>query len=197
MKKHYVWMSIVVLGLDVSAAHAQKDPMVGAEMFPTKNIVENAMNSQDHTTLVAAVKTAGLVDTLGGVLPALGVKRGAVVHGTNGLDEVAGDVPTLVHSFGPDGARTWQLDPGSVGVNVPLAEIVGGSVEACRVAFFSVLGGERSPASNVVALNAAVVLHAIGRQDRLGDAFEQASEVLRSGAALRTFERAKELAVDA
>lgn len=44
---------------------AQKDPMVGgAAMFPTKNIVENAMNSSDHTTLVAAVKAAGLVDTL-------------------------------------------------------------------------------------------------------------------------------------
>ncbi len=42
-----------------------KNPMVGgAAMFPTKNIVENAVNSKDHTTLVAAVKAAGLVDTL-------------------------------------------------------------------------------------------------------------------------------------
>jgi uncharacterized surface protein with fasciclin (FAS1) repeats len=46
------------------------NPMVGgAEMFPTKNIVENAMNSADHTTLVAAVKAAGLVDTLSGAGP--------------------------------------------------------------------------------------------------------------------------------
>ena len=48
-----------------SAAYAQSDPMVGgAAMYPTKNIVENAVNSKDHTTLVAAVKAAGLVDTL-------------------------------------------------------------------------------------------------------------------------------------
>jgi uncharacterized surface protein with fasciclin (FAS1) repeats len=41
------------------------DPMVGgAAMYPTKNIVENAVNSKDHTTLVAAVKAAGLVETL-------------------------------------------------------------------------------------------------------------------------------------
>ncbi len=41
------------------------DPMVGgAAMYPTKNIVENAVNSKDHTTLVAAVKAAGLVPTL-------------------------------------------------------------------------------------------------------------------------------------
>ena len=41
----------------------------GAEMYPSKNIVENAVNSQDHTTLVAALKAAGLVDTLSGKGP--------------------------------------------------------------------------------------------------------------------------------
>ena len=47
-----------------------KNPMVGgAEMYPTKTIVENALNSSDHTTLVAAVKAAGLVETLSGPGP--------------------------------------------------------------------------------------------------------------------------------
>ena len=41
----------------------------GAAMYPSKNIVENAVNSKDHTTLVAAVKAAGLVDTLSGPGP--------------------------------------------------------------------------------------------------------------------------------
>ena len=41
----------------------------GAAMYPSKNIVENAVNSKDHTTLVAAVKAAGLVDTLSGAGP--------------------------------------------------------------------------------------------------------------------------------
>jgi uncharacterized surface protein with fasciclin (FAS1) repeats len=54
----------------VPSLQAQKDPMVGgAAMYPTKNIVENAMNSKDHTTLVAAVKAAGLVETLEGPGP--------------------------------------------------------------------------------------------------------------------------------
>ncbi|WP_368855021.1 fasciclin domain-containing protein, partial [Klebsiella pneumoniae] len=49
---------------------AQRVPMVGgAPMYPTKTIVENAINSRDHTTLVAAVKAAGLVDTLSGPGP--------------------------------------------------------------------------------------------------------------------------------
>ncbi len=46
------------------------DPMVGgAAMYPSKNIVQNAVNSKDHTTLVAAVKAAGLVPTLEGAGP--------------------------------------------------------------------------------------------------------------------------------
>jgi uncharacterized surface protein with fasciclin (FAS1) repeats len=50
--------------------HMGKNPMVGGkEMFPTKNIIQNAVNSADHTTLVAAVKAAGLVDTLQGPGP--------------------------------------------------------------------------------------------------------------------------------
>jgi uncharacterized surface protein with fasciclin (FAS1) repeats len=53
-----------------SAIFAATNPMVGGhEMFPTKNIIQNAVNSEDHTTLVAAVKAAGLVDTLQGPGP--------------------------------------------------------------------------------------------------------------------------------
>lgn len=53
-----------------SASAQMKDPDVGgAAMYPTKTIVENAMNSPIHTTLVAAVKAAGLVDTLNGPGP--------------------------------------------------------------------------------------------------------------------------------
>src|SRR5215212_12190101 len=57
------------LALSASAqmGGGNNNPMVGgAPMYRTKNIVENAVNSADHTTLVAAVKAAGLVDTLAG-----------------------------------------------------------------------------------------------------------------------------------
>src|SRR5665213_1957320 len=53
-----------------ATAIAATDPMVGgAAMFDNKDIVDNAVNSKDHTTLVAAVKAAGLVDTLKGAGP--------------------------------------------------------------------------------------------------------------------------------
>jgi uncharacterized surface protein with fasciclin (FAS1) repeats len=54
----------------IPAAALAANPMVGgAPMYPDKNIVENAVNSKDHTTLVAAVKAAGLVETLQGKGP--------------------------------------------------------------------------------------------------------------------------------
>ena len=54
----------------MNSMSSQKTVMVGgAAMYPTKNIIENAVNSKDHTTLVAAVKAAGLVDTLSGPGP--------------------------------------------------------------------------------------------------------------------------------
>jgi uncharacterized surface protein with fasciclin (FAS1) repeats len=56
--------------LGISLTASQHDPMVGgAAMYPSKDIIANAMNSNDHTTLVAAVKAAGLVDTLQGSGP--------------------------------------------------------------------------------------------------------------------------------
>jgi uncharacterized surface protein with fasciclin (FAS1) repeats len=60
----------VVFLFAASNVVAQNTVMVGGEqMFPKKNIVENAVNSKDHTTLVAAVKAAGLVETLTGKGP--------------------------------------------------------------------------------------------------------------------------------
>jgi len=66
MQKNFLIVACAMaLSLTVMAASGDKDPMVGgAAMYPTKNIVENASNARNLTTLVAAVKAAGLVDTL-------------------------------------------------------------------------------------------------------------------------------------
>ena len=63
-RKFAVVLAIVAIAV-TSAVAGMKNPVVGGQqMYPTKNIIENAVNSADHTTLVAAVKAAGLVDTL-------------------------------------------------------------------------------------------------------------------------------------
>jgi uncharacterized surface protein with fasciclin (FAS1) repeats len=79
MKRNFLMNGIAALALTTAAMtgsaaiagkHKMTNPMVGgAAMYPTKNIIENAVNSKDHTTLVAAVKAAGLVETLSGPGP--------------------------------------------------------------------------------------------------------------------------------
>lgn len=65
-----MFAAVAVLAAMTTAAAQMTTKMVGgAEMFPTRNIIQNAVNSKDHTTLVAAVKAAGLVDTLSGAGP--------------------------------------------------------------------------------------------------------------------------------
>ena len=61
--------AILTLGSSQAIAQDKTIMVGGAAMYPTKNIVENAVNSKDHTTLVAAVKAAGLVETLQGSGP--------------------------------------------------------------------------------------------------------------------------------
>lgn len=63
--KNLFMLAAVAIATTTATAQMTKTVMVGgAAMYPTKNIVENAVNSKDHTTLVAAVKAAGLVETL-------------------------------------------------------------------------------------------------------------------------------------
>ena len=70
MKKKIAVLLLGIVTLAVSATAGSKNPMVGGqEMYTTKDIIDNAVNSADHTTLVAAVKAAGLVDTLKGAGP--------------------------------------------------------------------------------------------------------------------------------
>ena len=62
-------VSTTVAGLIPVSASETTTMVGGAPMYPSKNIVQNAVNSKDHTTLVAAVKAAGLVQTLEGPGP--------------------------------------------------------------------------------------------------------------------------------
>lgn len=62
-------LTFIAAAMLASSALAKNPVVGGKEMFPNKNIIQNAVNSADHTTLVAAVKAAGLVETLEGPGP--------------------------------------------------------------------------------------------------------------------------------
>ncbi|GAB6843842.1 putative surface protein with fasciclin (FAS1) repeats [Methylorubrum rhodinum] len=70
MSKTFLRLALGLALVGAAAPALAKNPMVGgAPMYASKTIVENAVNSKDHTTLVAAVKAAGLVETLSGPGP--------------------------------------------------------------------------------------------------------------------------------
>ena len=99
--RNFLAVAILTVGF-VFTSNAQKTVMVGgAAMYPNKNIVENAVNSKDHTTLVAAVTAAGLVETLQSSGPF------TVFAPTNAaFDKLpAGTVETLVK---PENKKTLQ-----------------------------------------------------------------------------------------
>jgi len=158
------------------------------------NLLGPLTNPASATYLLVGVAREALVEPIGDALRALGARRGAVVHGASGVDEVTADAPTLVYSFVEGEARLGRLEPAEVGINEPLPMPVGGSVDASRDAFLEILAGARAPAADVVALNAAVVLCVIGAEKKLPHAFNHARKLLSGGAALRVFERAREMA---
>jgi anthranilate phosphoribosyltransferase len=156
------------------------------------NVLGPLTNPASAHVQIVGVARADLLETIASVLAGLGVRRGAVVHAQSGLDEIAGDAPSHVLSFDDGAVRAWTLDPSEFGVRTPLQEIVAGSIADARDAFLSILGGERSPRADVVALNAALVLYTAGADPTMTDAFSRARSILASGEALRAYERAKE-----
>ena len=111
--RHFIFAT-AALGALTAAPLAAKNPMVGgAAMYPTRTIVQNALNSKDHTTLVAAVKAAGLVDTLSSKGPF------TVFAPTNAAFArlPAGTVETLVKPENKDtltGILTYHVVPGRI-----------------------------------------------------------------------------------
>jgi anthranilate phosphoribosyltransferase len=158
------------------------------------NLLGPLTNPARATHVVVGVAREELVAPIGDALRALGAQRGAVVYGGSGVDEVAGDAPTLVYSFNEEEARIGRFEPAECGVDAPLRMPTGGSVEASCEAFLDILNGARTPAADVVALNAAVAFCVIGAETKLPAAFDRARSLLASGVPLRTLERAKAIA---
>ena len=106
----------VALGITAVTAFAGTVIVGGSEMFPQKNIIQNAVNSKDHSTLVAAVKAAGLVDTLQGAGPF------TVFAPVNAAFDAlpAGTVDTLLKPENKGkltGVLTYHVVPGALSFN--------------------------------------------------------------------------------
>lgn len=154
------------------------------------NVLGPLTNPARATHQVVGVARDSQLELVGESLRRLGTVAGAAIYGA-GIDEVAGDAPTVVYSFTQERANRWILDPSDHGINVPRAEIHAGSREACSAAFGRILEGERSGRADVIALNAGLALHVAGRVPDVGAGIEVARETLRSGKAGALYEEVR------
>ena len=135
------------------------------------------------------------VELVAEALQALGGQAGAVVHASDGLDEISGAAPSVVVQFDREGMRRWTLDPARYGVHATLDEIRGGDAATNARALEAILAGEPGPRSDVVALNAALALVVAGEAVDCEDGLERARTSIRTGrarAALDALRRERE-----
>ena len=154
------------------------------------NILGPLTNPARATHQVVGVARDDHLELVGDALRALGSQAGAIIHGA-GVDEVVGDQPTVVYAFNQERAQRWVLDPAVYGVSVPIAEIKGGSGEACSRAMMAILQGERSGRADVIALNAGLALHVSGKTHDVGEGLELARATLASGKAYALFQEVR------
>ena len=156
------------------------------------NLLGPLCNPARAPLALVGVAREGLVEPIGDVMRALGVRAGGVICGEGGVDEAIGDGITHLYRFDESQVRRERIDPRALGITVPLADLVERNIEGAARAFRDILGGRRSGRSEVVALNAAVAMFVIGSASSLESALVRAREILASGRALALFERAAE-----
>lgn len=156
------------------------------------NLLGPLTNPARATHVLVGVAHEDHLELVCDVLRALGVRAGAVVHAHSGIDEISGEGPTAVYEFGEGWSKRWTLNPDEFGVRATAGDIRGGPTEQCREAFEAILGGERSPRSDVVALNAAVTFRICGKTADINEGMELARTQLYEGRAASLFARAAE-----
>jgi anthranilate phosphoribosyltransferase len=164
-------------------------PVRGDLGVPTLfNLLGPLANPAGATHQVLGVARESQLVLIGEALIELGARAGAVVHGTGGIDEVAGEGITHVFQFSASRARRWILDPMDLGIRAPLSALAGGDPPTNAAALRALLEGERSPRADVIALNAALALLVVERVESLREGLEEARVSMRHGAALAVLE---------
>ncbi len=131
---------------------------------------------------------------IAGALARLGLQRGYVVHGSDGLGEVTITGPSTVFLICDRAVERLTLSPEDFGFDPQAPETIrGGDIGQNKAIAESVLRGEKSPARDIVVINAALALHTAKPSVNLRDAAAEAAESIDSGAALNKLHRLIEI----
>lgn len=139
---------------------------------------------------VMGVYTARLVAPVAQAMVLLGTTHGIVVHGHQGIDELALSGPSEVAVVHDESVRLDNVAPDALHLmKAPLAELAGGDAQANAAILRAIFTGERGPRRDVVLLNAAAVLVVAGMSKNLPEGIALAAETIDSGAVVRLIVR--------
>jgi len=148
------------------------------------NLLGPLTNPAGATAQLVGAPSEAAAELIAGALAELGLERGFVVHGSDGLDEITTTGATL--AFEVIGGRVERrcLQPGMFGVSLASPEdLRGGEVAANRDIAMGVLAGEKGPRRDIVLVNAGAALVAAGRAGSFEEGAKLAAESIDTGAA--------------
>jgi len=149
------------------------------------NILGPLTNPAGAQCQVLGVYREELTEKLAQVLRKLGCKRGFVVHGLDGMDEITLTTETRIAEVTPVGVNSRLFRPEEVGLSrCSMADLRGGDAAANAAIVRGVLSGETGPKRDIVLLNAAFGLVAAGKADDPAEGVLLAAEAIDSGRAM-------------
>lgn len=153
------------------------------------NVLGPLANPARANRQVLGVFSESLVEPLARVLSNLGVTRGMVVYGQDGLDEISVSAPTTVCEFRDGAFQSYIISPEDFGLaRAEKAALVGGSPQENARITRAILAGEGGAKRDAMLLNAGAGLYVAGKADSLRAGVELAARVIDSGAAAKLLE---------
>ncbi len=155
------------------------------------NLLGPLTNPAGADAQLLGVADARAAHTIAQALSRLGTRHALVVHGDQGLDEIALSGPTLVYEIrAGEPPRRYNISPEQFGLQTAPTEAIRGGTPAENAEMLRrVLAGERGPQRDVLLMNAAAALYVGQRAASLAEGVERAAESLDSGAAQRALDR--------
>ena len=154
------------------------------------NLLGPLTNPAGATAQLVGAPSETAAELMAGALAELGLPRGFVVHGSDGLDEITTTGATLVFEVRAGKVERRCFEPGHFGVApAKLEDLAGGDIETNRDIALSVLSGERGPRRDIVLVNASAALVAAGRARDFLEGMALAADSIDTGAARDRLDR--------
>lgn len=153
------------------------------------NLAGPLANPLSITVQMTGVYRRDMMEPMADALMRLGRKRGVIIHGAGGLDELSLAGTNELIFFDENGKHAMTFHPSEAGLAVaPIEAIRGGEPKRNAEIFMDVLNGNESPYLDTVALNAGACLYASGQATTIAEGVHQARKSLLSGETARVFE---------